>query len=118
MLSLNLVGGQLSLSLSVSCTDLTCRSHSRLAKEVDSYVKEASSNEARVQKMKDDGRDEYDIRKAEEVLAESCMMIPDSKSRHEAALTDLKDLIDRNLEHLTEAEGLAEALDLVKDLAT
>jgi hypothetical protein len=32
--------------------------------------------------MKEEGRDSHDVRKAEEILAESCMMIPDSKGRH------------------------------------
>ena len=42
-----------------------------MAKEVASYEKEASSNEARVQKMRDEGKDEYDIKKQEEVLQET-----------------------------------------------
>lgn len=36
-------------------------------KEVASYEKEAKDNEAKVQKMRDDGKDPYDIRKQEEV---------------------------------------------------
>lgn len=79
-----------------------------------SYEKEAASNEARVQKMKDEGRDEYDVRKAEEVLAESCMMIPDSKSRHAAALQDLSLLLESNEDELRGAEELQEAQDLLK----
>lgn len=39
----------------------------RMVKEVASYEKEAKENEARVQKMRDDGKDAYDIRKQEEV---------------------------------------------------
>lgn len=38
-----------------------------MVKEVASYEKEAKENEARVQKMRDDGKDAYDIRKQEEV---------------------------------------------------
>ena len=66
----------------------------RLQKEVTSYEKEVVTNEARIQKMKDDGRDEYDIRKQEEVLQESYMMVPDSKSRLERALGELSELLE------------------------
>jgi len=41
---------------------------------------------ARIQKMRDDGKDPYDIRKQEEVLQESYMMVPDSKARLETAI--------------------------------
>ena len=65
----------------------------RLSKEVLSYEKEVITNEAKVQKMKDDGKDPYDIRKQEEVLGESYMMVPDSKNRLEAALFELANII-------------------------
>lgn len=38
-----------------------------MVKEVTSYETEAEENEAKVQKMRDDGKDPYDIRKQEEV---------------------------------------------------
>ena len=38
-----------------------------MLKEVASYEKEAKDNEAKVQKMRDEGKDSYDIRKQEEV---------------------------------------------------
>lgn len=39
----------------------------RLVKEVSLYEKEAKDNEAKVNKMREDGKDPYDIRKQEEV---------------------------------------------------
>ena len=39
----------------------------RMLKEVSGYEKEAKDNEAKVQKMRDDEKDPYDIRKQEEV---------------------------------------------------
>lgn len=66
----------------------------RMVKEVQSYEKEVLVNEARVQKMRDEGKDPYDIRKQEEVLQESYMMIPDSKARLETTLADLEACID------------------------
>lgn len=76
----------------------------RMIKEVAAYEKEAIDNGARVQKMKDDGKDEYDIKKQEEVLAESQMMIPDSKNRLEAAIEKLSDVLGE-----AEEEGGADA---------
>jgi len=39
--------------------------------------------------MKEDGKDEYDIKKFQEVLDESIMMIPDSENRMKKAVEDL-----------------------------
>ena len=65
----------------------------RMKKEVESYEKEVITNESKVQKMRDDGKDIYDIRKQEEVLQESYMMIPDSKSRYEASIAELSNIL-------------------------
>lgn len=43
-----------------------------MIKEVASYEKEAKENEAKVQKMRDDGKDPSDIRKQEEVSVFCC----------------------------------------------
>ena len=43
--------------------------------------------------MKEDGKDEYDIRKQEEVLQESYMMVPDSNARLEAAIMQLSTVL-------------------------
>ncbi len=80
----------------------------RLSKEISSYEEEASVNEAKVQKMKSENQDEYDIRKQEEILAESCMMIPDSKRRCDEALMELQSFVNENKEALT---GTPELLD-------
>lgn len=54
----------------------------RCTKDVTSYIKEAELQEVKIQKWKtDSSKDEHDIRKQEEVLVESLMMIPDSKRR-------------------------------------
>ena len=66
----------------------------RMLKEVSCYEKEVVANEARIQKMRDDGKDPYDIRKQEEVLQESYMMIPDSKTRLEVTLADLSSCVE------------------------
>lgn len=43
--------------------------------------------------MKDEKRDPYDIKKFQEVLAESQMMIPDSICRRDKALGDLREFV-------------------------
>ncbi len=68
---------------------------SRLVKEVAAYEKEATEQEAKVAGMKAEGKDPYDIKKQEEVLQESYMMIPDSKARLAAAVEDLKAFLVR-----------------------
>ncbi len=114
-----------------------------MAKEVEAYEKEVIHNEGRIQKMRDDGKDEYgrisflltflvmvwtwrsnvikmpDIRKQEEVLQESYMMVPDSKARYEAAISELESLVDASAEDAeveealrTEARAIVEAYRL------
>jgi tubulin-specific chaperone A len=65
----------------------------RMKKEVASYEAEVLTNEAKVQKMRDEGKDVYDIRKQEEVLQESYMMVPDSKARYEASIAELSNIL-------------------------
>ena len=43
--------------------------------------------------MKDENKDQYDIKKFQEVVGESQMMIPDSISRRDKALEDLKEFV-------------------------
>lgn len=43
--------------------------------------------------MKDENRDPYDIKKFQEVLSESHMMVPDSICRRDKAVTDLRDFV-------------------------
>ena len=86
----------------------------RMVKEVNAYEKEVEQNEARIQKMRDEGKDPYDIRKQEEVLQESYMMVPDSKSRLETALGDLEAaLADADGAEDLDPEVLQEAQQLI-----
>lgn len=54
----------------------------RIAKEKVVYEKEAEQQRKRIQKIKDEGQDEHNIRKQEEVLQESLMMVPDCQRRY------------------------------------
>ncbi|XP_015109536.1 tubulin-specific chaperone A [Diachasma alloeum] len=66
----------------------------RLAKEKVTYEKEAVQQKERIQKYKDQGKDGHDIRKQEEVLQESLMMIPDCQRRLVKAYEDLKKILE------------------------
>mmetsp|Transcript_33507 Transcript_33507/g.49196 ORF Transcript_33507/g.49196 Transcript_33507/m.49196 type:complete len:92 (-) Transcript_33507:323-598(-) len=64
--------------------------------------------------MKADGRDPYDIKKFEEVLGESYMMVPDSKARLKKALEDLSLFLKNNSNVLDpESESMSEAKSIV-----
>eukprot|EP00578_Thalassiosira_sp_NH16_P021458 CAMPEP_0181103226 /NCGR_PEP_ID=MMETSP1071-20121207/14751_1 /TAXON_ID=35127 /ORGANISM="Thalassiosira sp., Strain NH16" /LENGTH=148 /DNA_ID=CAMNT_0023186283 /DNA_START=168 /DNA_END=614 /DNA_ORIENTATION=- len=65
----------------------------RLVKEASYYEKEVEENEAKLQRMKDEDKDQYDIKKFVEVLGESQMMIPDSACRRDRALDDLRSFV-------------------------
>eukprot|EP00956_Cyclotella_meneghiniana_P015062 scaffold22815_cov61-Cyclotella_meneghiniana.AAC.6 len=67
--------------------------------------------------MKDDNRDPYDIKKFQEVLSESHMMIPDSICRRDKALADLKDFLATVAdEGLDENEWMVEAKKMLNDV--
>lgn len=86
----------------------------RLAKEVTTYEKEADLQRQRVEKYKAEKKDEYDIRKQEEVLQESLMMIPDCQRRLVKAYDDLKNVIEVELD-LKELEEYAAAVNILKE---
>ena len=65
----------------------------RLLKEVSYYEGEVKENESKLAEMKAANKDPYDIKKFEEVLGESYMMIPDSKSRLKQALEELSSFL-------------------------
>lgn len=66
----------------------------RLAKEKVMYEKEAVQQKERVERFKSEGKDEHDVRKQEEVLQESLMMVPDCQRRLVKAYEELKSILD------------------------
>lgn len=88
----------------------------RLSKEASYYKKEVMENQAKLEKMKADGKDEYDIKKFAEVLDESIMMVPDSENRRMVALQDLKGFLERNHDILNEdGEWMKTAITLLTE---
>lgn len=87
----------------------------RLVKEVAYYQQEVKENETKLQTMKDKEKDPYDIKKFDEVLGESLMMIPDSERRLKESLEDLGLFLDTNETLLTadNSEYLTKARDLL-----
>jgi tubulin-specific chaperone A len=90
------------------------RAVQRLAKDHTFYHKEVTENESKLEEMKSRKADQYDIKKFEEVLGESYMMVPDSKRRLEKDIQDLKiflensasSILDPENEWLVKANGL------------
>ncbi|GAB6018941.1 hypothetical protein CHUAL_000589 [Chamberlinius hualienensis] len=86
----------------------------RLVKEYAMYGKEADKQREKIEKMKLDDKDDYNIRKQEEVLQESLMMIPDCKKRLAAAHQVLKQFVDAE-QDLIENEDYQTALNILTD---
>jgi tubulin-specific chaperone A len=74
-------------------------------KEVEHYKDEVVMNEKKVDEMKrDTSKDIYDVRRFEDILNESCMMVPDSSKRLQLAIADLSTYIANN-NHLIDSSG-------------
>ncbi|OEU16399.1 tubulin binding cofactor A [Fragilariopsis cylindrus CCMP1102] len=87
----------------------------RLSKEVSYYQDEVDENEEKIKEMKDQNRNPYDIKKFQEVLGESYMMIPDSKNRLEQALSDLTTYVESaEVKGLETNEWYVQAQELLK----
>lgn len=65
----------------------------RIHKEFLLYQKERDEQKQKVEKMKNEGADAYDIKKQQEILTESEKMVPDSQQRLQTALDALIELM-------------------------
>lgn len=88
----------------------------RLTKEKTVYEREAEQQKLRVEKFKEQGKDEYDIKKQEEVLTESLMMVPDCQRRLVVAYDDLKNILEteQDLQGTEEYSAAQKVLDEAK----
>ncbi|XP_076181908.1 tubulin-specific chaperone A-like [Ptiloglossa arizonensis] len=86
----------------------------RLAKEKVTYEKEAAQQRERIQKLKDQDKDGYDIKKQEEVLQESLMMVPDCQRRLVKAFEELKKILETE-QDLKEVEDYIEAEKVLQE---
>ncbi|KAL4422088.1 hypothetical protein ABPG77_001556 [Micractinium sp. CCAP 211/92] len=85
----------------------------RLAKEMAMYEQEVAAEQAKVQRLKDSGADPHDIKYAENILAESSAMLPDTRQRLEEALQELQGLVEEFSSSLADSEELAQAEEQV-----
>ncbi|XP_050510844.1 tubulin-specific chaperone A-like [Diabrotica virgifera virgifera] len=86
----------------------------RLAKEKTVYEREVEAQKVRIEKYKADGKDEYDLRKQEEVLNESLMMVPDCQRRLAVAFEDLKNILETEKD-LQESEDYLAAQKVLEE---
>merc|ERR1712227_710519 len=86
----------------------------RLGKEKQYYDKEAEREKAKADKMRGDGSDEYQVRKQEEVHAESLMMIPDCIKKLGTAWDGLNNLINTETD-LNETEEYKAAQEMLTE---
>lgn len=54
----------------------------RLSKEKTVYEKEIDQQKARIEKLRNEGKDDHVMRKEDEILQEAMMMVPDSHRRY------------------------------------
>lgn len=82
------------------------------------YEKEVQENEAKLHEMtqQPEKYDEYDVKRFRQVLDESYMMVPDSKTRCQQALDDLKLFVQQlhDNEQDKQSEWYPTALDILK----
>ncbi|XP_059610262.1 tubulin-specific chaperone A [Phlebotomus argentipes] len=86
----------------------------RLAKEKISYEKESERERERLLKFKNDGKDEYVVRKQEEVLQECLMIVPDTQRRLGKAFEDLSEFLKAE-EDLKETEEYRNAQAVMEE---
>jgi len=89
------------LTLIMLCRLAAIQLFNRMLKEVAYYKKEVKENETKLEEMKRNNKDPYDIKQFEKVLAESYMMVPDSESRLAQTLEDLSSFVNESLSDST-----------------
>lgn len=86
----------------------------RVGKEKLSYKKEADQNKARLEKMREEGKDEHDLKLMREVLKETMMMIPDCQRRLLVAHGDMTSVLETEKD-LSESEEYIAAREQMKE---
>lgn len=86
----------------------------RYTKEKMSYEKEAEKEKTRLEKFKQENRDEHDIKKQEEVIQENFMMVPDCQRRLRAAYDELSEML-KNEQDLVENDEYIKAKAILEE---
>ncbi|CAG2121717.1 unnamed protein product [Medioppia subpectinata] len=80
------------------------------------YEKEVVIERKRLETMKSQLKDEYELRKQEEVINECLTMIPDSIARTQQAFNDLNTILQETQLELSETEVFQTANTLIQEL--
>ena len=90
----------------------------RLIKDLKFSIKETNEQKAKIEKMKTEDGDEYDIKKQIEVLQEYQDGIPDCVGRIQDAIMDLEDLLEEigEVEEVKSCPYLKEAVTLMIEM--
>ncbi|PNF35917.1 Tubulin-specific chaperone A [Cryptotermes secundus] len=86
----------------------------RLTKEKVMYEKDADKQRQRIQKLKDEGKDEHDIRNKDEVLWESLSMVTYCQRQLVKAFDELKILLETEAA-LSESEEYISAKKILEE---
>ncbi|KAI7898907.1 tubulin binding cofactor A [Cokeromyces recurvatus] len=90
----------------------------RIYKEHLGYLKEAETQQKRIDKLIAEGADEADVRKQKEVLAETQQMIPDVKKRLANAYQDLQNQLENfenaAVDEIQEAQTVISQISIIE----
>ncbi|CAH0475657.1 unnamed protein product [Peronospora belbahrii] len=89
----------------------------RMKKDLEYYMKEHMTQQVKIDTMRLAQKDEYDIRKQEQVLLETERMLPDCQSRLKEAVSDLSHFIDIHRKEVMPLESFTEAQELLAILS-
>ena len=84
-----------------------------MKKDLEYYAEEHSAQQAKIDQMRADNKDEYDIRKQQEVLVETETMLPDCQSRLRRAVTDVSNFIEAHRDEAKLFDSFKEAQELL-----
>jgi len=84
----------------------------RLAREKESYEEEAGQQQKKIDRWRTEGKDEYDVKKQEEVLQESLMMVPDCQKKLAPAITELQKILDEE-QDMVELQEYQQATEII-----
>ncbi|XP_065912940.1 tubulin-specific chaperone A-like [Dysidea avara] len=87
----------------------------RVSKEKTSYEREVVSNENKLEKMIQEGKDEYDIKKQNEIIDESKTMVNDCRRRLEAAYEQMVQILENEAD-LADTDDYKTAKALVDEI--
>ncbi|KAI2804780.1 hypothetical protein BLOT_003768 [Blomia tropicalis] len=88
----------------------------RLAKEKVAYEKELEREKARLETMKTNNKDIYELNKQQEIINETVMLLPDCQKRINVAFDDLQKLVKESEFDLNENEIFQTAKGILQEV--